>query len=105
VCRRKALSNFFKKGGCLDHLQAMPINNAAVEQDIAAAEERLKSLSVLCGILSGRVEASRRDLCQIRANIRSSDIRPQCETVAVPQSREQAGHATPGSISPDMLLG
>jgi hypothetical protein len=70
----------------------MSPDNAVIASSIAAAEMRLETMSVLCGILSGRIEASRRDLRQIRSD------------VAAIQSQEQTGHATAGQISPEMLL-
>jgi hypothetical protein len=69
----------------------MPIENAAVAQDIATADERLESLSVLSGILSGRIEALRRDLGKIRSDVAFAQ-RPHVDT-----------HAVAAEITPDMV--
>jgi predicted secreted Zn-dependent protease len=71
----------------------MPTDNAAVAKSIAAADKRLETLLVLCGILSGRIEASRRDLRQIRADVASD------------QKRAEETHAAVAEISADMLAG
>jgi hypothetical protein len=71
----------------------MPTEPSAVASSIAAADKRLESLSVLCGILSGTIDRARRDLRQIRSD------------VADAQKREESGHAPAGEISADMLAG
>ena len=71
----------------------MPINDSAVAKDIAAADERLKSLSLLCGMLVGGLERSRRDLRQIRSDAAST-----------PSQGEKA-HAEADDISAAMLAG
>jgi hypothetical protein len=70
----------------------MPIENA-VAKSIAAADNHLENLSVLCWILSGRIEASRRDLRQIESDIAGA------------QKQGEGGHAPPSDISADMLGG
>jgi hypothetical protein len=71
----------------------MQIENTAVAQDIAAADKRLETLGVLCSILCGRIEASRRDLRQIRSDVASA------------QRRQEDTHAAAAEISADMLAG
>jgi hypothetical protein len=71
----------------------MGTNDSAVAKSIAAADKRLDNMSVLCGILAGRIEASRRDLRQIRSD------------VAAAQKHQEQGHAVPSDISADMLAG
>jgi hypothetical protein len=69
----------------------MPTLNAAIAEDLAAADKRLDAMSVLCGILSGRIEGSRRDLRQIRSDIADA------------QRSQEEPHAA-GEICPDMLV-
>jgi hypothetical protein len=70
----------------------MPIDTSATAASIAAADERLKNLSMLCGMLAGGLDRARRDLRQISAD------------AALPQSQEAKGHApAAGEISADML--
>jgi hypothetical protein len=71
----------------------MPTLNAAIAEDLAAADKRLDAMSVLCGILSGRIEASRHDLRQIRADVASD------------QKRAEETHAAAAEFSADMLAG
>ena len=71
----------------------MSTDNAAIANSIAAADKRLETLLVLCGILSGRIEASRRDLRQIEADVASA------------QRRQEDTRATAAEISADMLSG
>jgi hypothetical protein len=71
----------------------MPTLNAAIAEDLAAADKRLDTMSVLCGILSGRIAASRHDLRQIRADVASD------------QKRAEETHAAAAEISADMLAG
>ena len=68
----------------------MPTKNA-VAQTIAAADKHLENLSVLCWILSGRIQASRRDLRQIESDI------------AVAQKQVECAHAPASELEADML--
>jgi hypothetical protein len=70
----------------------MPTINATIAADLAAADKRLDAMSVLCGILSGQIEGSRRDLRQIRSDIADTQRRQE-ETQPAPE------------ISADMLAG
>jgi hypothetical protein len=70
----------------------MPTDNAAVAKTIAAADARLDAMSVLCGILSGRIEASRHDLRQIRSDVASA------------QRRQEDSRAVAAEISADLLV-
>ena len=65
----------------------------AVADSIAAADKRLDAMSVLCRILSGRIEASRRDLRQIRADVASA------------QKRAEETHAAAAEITSGMRRG
>ena len=67
----------------------MATQDTAVANGFAAAERRLETLSVLCGICSGRIEALRQDLRQIRQSVATAQ-RPK-------------GEGQPGEISPEML--
>jgi hypothetical protein len=87
------LFNSSKPGGYFEHKYTMPTDNAAVAKSIAAADARLDAMSVLCGILSGRIEASRRDLRQIRADVASA------------QKRAEETHAAAAEISAADLAG
>jgi Fic family protein len=70
----------------------MPTTNAAIAESLAAADKRLDEMSVLCGILSGRIEGSRRDLRQIRSDIAAAQKRQEETTAAA-------------EITADMLAG
>ena len=69
----------------------MPANNSAVAKSIATADQHLENLSVLCGILAGRIAASRRDLRQIRS-----------DAVAA-QKHDEQSHAVPSELGAEML--
>ena len=66
-------------------------NNSAAESSIAAADKRLQSLSLLCGMLAGGIERARRDLRQIRSDAAST------------QSQPEKGHAPASELGADML--
>ena len=68
----------------------MPTKNA-VAQTIAAADKHLENLSVLCWILSGRIQASRRDLQHIESDI------------AAGQKQVEGAHAPASELGADML--
>jgi hypothetical protein len=68
-------------------------NSAALANSIAEADRRLETLGVLAGILSSRIEASRRDLRQIRSD------------VACAQKRTEETHAAAAEISAADLAG
>jgi hypothetical protein len=69
----------------------MPTDTSAVAKSIAAADKRLESLSLLCGMLSGGIERARRDLRQIRSDATSA------------QSQPEKGHAAASELGADML--
>ena len=69
----------------------MPIDNSAVAKSIAAADKRLESLALLCGMLQGGIDRARRDLRQIRAD------------AAATQSQPQTGHPAASELGADML--
>jgi hypothetical protein len=69
----------------------MSTDNSAVANSLAAADERLKSLSLLCGMLVGGLERSRRDLRQISVD------------AAGAQKQEEQGHAAASELGADML--
>jgi hypothetical protein len=69
----------------------MSTDNAAIANSIAEADKRLETLLVLCGILTGRIEASRRDLRIIKSAVASAQ---KCQGVT---------HAA--EISADLLVG
>jgi hypothetical protein len=71
----------------------MSTDNAAIANSIAEADKRLETLLVLCGILSGRIEASRRDLREIKSNVASA------------QRRQEDTHAVAAELSAEMLAG
>lgn len=71
----------------------MQNDSAAIAKSIATAEARLNNMSVLCGICSGRIEALRRDMRQIRSEVASA------------QKHQEQGRATASEVSPDMLGG
>jgi len=66
---------------------------APVAKSIAMADKRLETLSILCGILAGRIDASRRDLRQIRSDVIDA------------QRHQETAHAAAREISADMLAG
>ena len=68
-------------------------NQTAFAKSIAVAHEHLKNLGVLCWILSGRIEASRRDLRQIESDIAGG------------QKQGEGVHSPPSSLDADMLVG
>ena len=69
----------------------MPTETSAVAKSIAAADKRLESLSLLCGMLSIGIERARRDLRQIRAD------------AAYAPSQPEKGHAAASELGADML--
>jgi hypothetical protein len=69
----------------------MPIDSSAVAQSIATADHHLENLFVLCGILARQIEATRRDLRQIRSDADSF------------QSEPDKGHAAASELGADML--
>jgi hypothetical protein len=64
---------------------------STVADSIAAADKRLESLSLLCGMLAGGIERARRDLRQIRSDAAST------------QSQPEKGHAAASELGADML--
>jgi hypothetical protein len=68
-------------------------DNAAIANSIAEADRRLEIMGILCGMLSGRIESSRRDLRQIRSDVASA------------QRRQEDTHAVAAEISASMLEG
>ena len=69
----------------------MPTDNSAVAKSISAANKRIESLSLLCGMLAGGIERARRDLRQIRAD------------AAATQSQPDKGHAAASELGVEML--
>ena len=69
----------------------MSIDNSAVAKSIAAADKRLESLSLLCGMLATGIERARRDLRQIAADASAA------------QKQQSEGRAVPSEIGVEML--
>ena len=67
------------------------MSTKAAEISIAEADERLKELSLLCDMLAGGIERSRRDLRQLRAE------------AAATQSQPEKGHAPASELDAGML--
>ena len=64
---------------------------STVADSIAAADKRLESLSLLCGMLAGGIERARRDLRQIRSD------------AAAPQSQQEKLGVAASELGADML--
>ena len=71
----------------------MPIEYAGIAASIAAAEQRVDAIEVLCSIITGQAKAERRELQAIRSAIDSPPVPDQ-------EVREQV---LPSDISAEML--